>query len=163
MKIKIKLFDEACTPHIIKKGDWIDLKSADYVELEAPKIVDNTIVFDQRLISLGVAMQLPKGYEAIINARSSTFKKFGIMLFNGQGVIDNSYNGDSDVWNCTALALAESVIHKGDRICQFRIQLSQKATAWQKLKWLFSSKIKFEYVDKLGNKDRKGFGSTGYK
>jgi len=163
MKIKVKLFDEAYTPHIIKKGDWIDLKSAEDVELNAPTIVDDSIIFDRRLISLGVAMQLPKGYEAVINARSSTYTKFGIMLWNSQGVIDNSYSGDSDEWNCTALALAESVIHKGDRICQFRIQLSQKANSWQKIKWLFSSKIKLEYVDKLGNKDRKGFGSTGYK
>ena len=163
MKIKVKLFDEACTPHIIKKGDWIDLKSSAYVELEAPRIEDDSVIFDRRLISLGVAMQLPKGYEAIINARSSTYTKFGIMLWNSQGVIDNSYNGDSDEWNCTALALKKGVIKKGDRICQFRVQLSQKANLWQKIKWLFSSKIAFEYVPKLGNKNRKGFGSTGYK
>ena len=74
-----------------------------------------------------------------------------------------SYNGDNDEWKFPAIAIRETTIEKGTRICQFRIQLSQKATFWQKLKWLFSSRVKLVEVDSLNNKSRGGFGSTGVK
>ena len=59
--------------------------------------------------------------------------------------------------------MRETTIEAGDRICQFRIQLSQKATMWQKIKWLLSSGIELVEVDDLGNENRLGFGSTGIK
>ena len=62
-----------------------------------------------------------------------------------------------------AIAIRDTTIHKGDRICQFRIQLSQKATMWQKLKWLFSSGIELVKVQKLNGNNRTGIGSTGVK
>lgn len=155
LKIKIKLFRPQRLPELIDKGDFVDLRYGG----------ENTVYLnegDYTLLELGVAMKLPKGFEAIIVSRSSTYNRFGIMNPNGFGVIDGSYSGNNDEWKYPALALRDSVvIHTWDRICQFRIQLSQKATVWQKLRWLFSSGIKFVKVDDLDGTDRGGFGSTG--
>lgn len=155
LKIKIKLHGPQYLPELIDKGDFVDLRYGG----------ENTVYLnegDYALLRLGVAMKLPKGFEAIIVSRSSTYIRFGIMNPNGFGVIDGSYSGNNDEWKYPALALRDSVaIYTEDRICQFRIQLSQKATAWQKLRWLFSSGIKFVKVDDLGGTDRGGFGSTG--
>lgn len=169
-KIKIKKIGRPFPiPEITKKGDWIDLRAAEDVVLAAPyatqarKGVERKVIFEQAVIPLGVAMQLPKGYEAIVNSRSSIYKNFFVMLVNGQGVIDNSYCGDNDQWFAQVLAFADTKIEAGDRICQFRIQLSQKATFWQKLKWLFSNGVKIEIVDELGNPNRGGHGHSGIK
>ena len=155
LKINIKLFNHQRLPELVDKGDFVDLRYGG----------ENTVYLnegDYTLLELGVAMKLPKGFEAIIVSRSSTYNRFGIMNPNGFGVIDGSYSGNNDEWKYPALALRDSVvIHTWDRICQFRIQLSQKATVWQKLRWLFSSGIKFVKVDDLDGTDRGGFGSTG--
>ena len=123
----------------LDKGDWIDLRAAEDVVLAAG-------VF--RLISLGVSMKLPDGYEAHIVPRSSTFKTWGILQTNSMGVIDNSYSGTNDVWKFPAYATRDTVIHKNDRICQFRIIERMPA-------------ITFTEVQELDAKDRGGFGSTG--
>ena len=156
MKIKIKVLTEGCMPEIIEKGDWIDLKVAKNVKLEAN-------ISKVNLLPLGLAMKLPEGFEAIVAARSSTPKKLGIVEANSKGVVDNSYNAETDEWKFPAIAIRETTIEKGTRICQFRIQLSQKATFWQKLKWLFSNGVKLVQVDNLNNEARSGFGSTGEK
>ena len=91
------------------------------------------------------------------------YKNFFVILANGQGVIDNSYCGDNDQWFAQVIAFADTKIEAGDRICQFRIQLSQKATFWQKLKWFFSNGVKIEIVDELGNPNRGGHGHSGIK
>ena len=106
-------------------------------------------------------MDLPHGFEAIVAPRSSTPKNFGFIVPNSIGVIDNSYCGDNDQWKCPALFFGEGEVNRGDRICQFRIQLSQKATFWDKLKWFFSDGFEFIEVEQLGAVDRGGFGSTG--
>ena len=106
-------------------------------------------------------MQLPKGYEAYIVPRSSTFKKWGVIQANHIGIIDSTYCGDTDEWKMSVIAMQKTSIPKGKKIAQFRIQLSQKATIWQRIKWLFSTKIKFQKVDSLNNPSREGFGSTG--
>jgi dUTP pyrophosphatase len=168
MKIKVKLFNQNCKFEAIKKGEWIDLKSSIDIHLGAPyanvlkknKTIRD-VVFSTALIPLGIGMKLPKGYEAIINPRSSTFNTYGITLTNSQGVIDSSYSGPNDEWKFQALAFMEGIIKEGDRICQFRIQPSQKATIWQKIKWLFTNKIEFEFVDDYEGVDRGGFGTTG--
>ena len=121
------------------KSDWIDLRSAEEVNMKAG---------EARLISLGIAVQLPKGYEAHVVPRSSTFKNFGLIQTNHMGVIDESYCGDNDQWHFPAYALRDTVIHVNDRICQFRIMEHQP-------------KIVFEETEKLDNKDRGGIGSTG--
>ena len=121
------------------KSDWIDLRAAEDVVMKKG---------DFYLIPLGVAMKLPEGYEAHIVPRSSTFKNFGIIQTNHQGVIDNSYSGDNDEWKMAALAMRDTVIHVNDRICQFRIMKQQPS-------------VVFEETDSLGGPDRGGFGSTG--
>lgn len=177
MKLKIKVkrmpFSNAI-PKIIDKGDWIDLASNDTVKLKAPsagtlkRVTKNgettgsrEVTFDNALIRLGVAMELPKGFEALVVPRSSTYKHFGIISANSIGVIDNCYKGNTDEWKFPAIALRDTKINCGDRIAQFRIQLSQKANIWQKLRWLLYSKIELIEVNALNNINRSGFGSTG--
>ncbi len=141
--IRIKYFtdkiDRLC--FVGGKSDWVDLRAADEVVLRAG---------EYRAIPLGVAMKLPKGYEAHVVPRSSTFKNFGVIQINHMGVIDESYCGDNDQWYFSAYALRDTVIHVNDRICQFRIMEHQPA-------------LKFEEVVRLEGEDRGGFGSTGVK
>lgn len=168
MKIKVKLFNKNCKFESIKKGEWIDLKSAVTCQLISPfantlnsKRDKRNVVFDDYKIPLGIGMQLPKGLEAWLEPRSGTFNNYGLLLVNSKGIIDNSYSGPNDQWAFQAVALRNCIINEGERICQFRIALSQKATIWQKIKWLFTNKIEFEFVDDYEGEDRGGFGSTG--
>lgn len=179
MKIKVKEIVEGCMPEIIKVGDWIDLYTAeDYVlkcphakmlhkhknkgskEGEEDAIIERSgdVIFNYTLLNLGIAMQLPKGFEAYLLPRSSSFKKWGILQTNSQGIIDESFKGNEDIWRMPILATRNIIIPKGTPIAQFRIQLSQKATIWQKIKWLFSSKIELVKVDNLEGEARGGFG-----
>lgn len=139
IKIKYHVDIEHIKPIAI--GDWFDLRAAEDVEMHTG---------DFSLISLGVSMQLPTGYEAHVLPRSSTFGKFGILMTNGMGIIDGSYSGDNDIWRFPAYAVRDTVIRKGDRICQFRIVKNQP-------------EIEFLEVETLANADRGGFGSTGVK
>ncbi|MDY4494841.1 MAG: dUTP diphosphatase [Erysipelotrichaceae bacterium] len=138
--IKIKYFNnEIDKIEKIEKGDWVDLRAAETVELKAGEF---------KLIKLGIGMILPEGYEAHVVPRSSTFKNFGIIQTNHCGIIDESYCGDNDQWRFPAYAMRDTVINKNDRICQFRIIKKQPD-------------ISFEAVEHLADKDRGGFGSTG--
>lgn len=141
-KIKIKYFDKEIDKlEKISKGDLIDLRSAETVEMKAG---------EYKLIRLGVGMKLPEGYKANVYPRSSTYKNFGIIQANSVGQIDNSYSGNEDEWRFPAVALRDTVIHKNDRICQFEIQKVQP-------------EIEFEEVDNLDEVSRGGIGSTGVK
>ncbi len=139
--IKIKYFTDKIEKltYIDGKSDWIDLRAAEDMDFKAG---------EWKLIPLGVAMQLPEGYEAHIVPRSSTYKNFGIIQTNHQGVVDCSYCGDNDQWFMPALAMRDTHISVNDRVCQFRIMENQP-------------KIQFEEVEALTGKDRGGFGSTG--
>ncbi len=139
--IRIKYFSDQIErlTYIDGKSDWIDLRAAADVTLKKGEF---------QLIPLGVAMELPKGYEAHVVPRSSTFKNFGIIQTNHQGVIDCSYCGDNDQWFMPAYAVRDTEIHVNDRICQFRIMENQP-------------KLVFDEVEKLDNADRGGHGSTG--
>ena len=139
--IKIKYFTDIEHIEKISQGDWIDLRAAETVSLSKGEF---------KLISLGVGMILPDGYEAHIVPRSSTFKKFQIIQTNHMGIIDNSYCGEQDEWKFPVLAVEDTIINKNDRICQFRIVKKQP-------------EIVFEQVDKLSDTSRGGFGSTGVK
>lgn len=177
LKIKVKRINKNLPiPEIIDEGDWIDLRAAETVTLNAPQATvlkkhkvngveekHRDVEFDSKLIKLGIAMQLPKGFEAVVLSRSSTYKNFGVIFGNSEGVIDQPYCGNNDEWKYNAIAFRDTTINEGDRICQFRIQLSQKATLWQKLKWFFSSGIKIIEVEELNNYDRGGIGITGIK
>lgn len=123
------------------KSDWIDLRAAEDVAM---------CKGDFALIPLGIAMQLPAGYEAHMIPRSSTYKNFGIIQANHMGLVDESYCGDNDQWYFPAIAMRSTVIHAGDRICQFRIMEHQP-------------RLNFVKVETLGNPDRGGVGSTGVK
>ncbi|MCI6886661.1 MAG: deoxyuridine 5'-triphosphate nucleotidohydrolase [Lachnospiraceae bacterium] len=123
------------------KSDWIDLRAAEDIVMKAGEF---------RLIPLGVAMELPRGYEAHIVPRSSTYKNFGVIQTNHMGVVDETYCGDHDQWFFPAYALRDTEIHVNDRICQFRIMEHQP-------------EIRFEEVETLGHEDRGGIGSTGRK
>ena len=168
MEIKVKYHNPLCKFNFISKGEWIDLRASTTVEFEAPYA--NTlngnrnkrdVVFDYKLIPLGFAMELPKDFEALVLPRSNTFKTWGLIQWNSEGVIDSSFKGDNDVWQFPAIAFKDTTVFEGGRICQFRIQPSRKASIWTKIKWLFTNKIKFVEVEDLCNNDRKGFGSTG--
>ena len=156
-------------PKVIKKGDWIDLRAAKEVVLNAPQagtlkghdVKHRDVVADVTYIPLGIAVKLPDGFEAIIASRSSAAKKMGIMLANGIGIVDNSYQGDEDQWMYPAISLRKTSIALNTRLCQMRIQLSQKATFWQKVKWFLSSGIELVEVESLGSDNRGGIGSTG--
>lgn len=139
--IEIKYHDDELVKlnYIDGKSDWIDLRSAEDVVLKKGEF---------KLISLGVSMKLPKGYEAHIVPRSSTFKNFGIIQTNSIGIVDNTYCGDKDIWKYPVLAMRDTEIHKNDRICQFRIVENQPM-------------IIFNEVIKLDDINRGGFGSTG--
>ena len=139
IKIKYHTDEIEKLRYIDGKSDFIDLRSAEDVELKAGEF---------KLISLGVSMELPKGYEAHIVPRSSTFKNFGVIQTNHQAVIDESYNGDNDIWKYPVYALRDTIIHKNDRICQFRIMKHQPT-------------IEFEEVEHLEGEERGGFGSSG--
>lgn len=140
MEIKIKYHDpELPKLRAIDNGDWIDMYASETVTMNPG---------DFHIIPLGVSMKLPDGYEAHLAPRSSTFKKWGILMVNSVGVVDNSYCGEGDVWGFAALAVRPTTIHKGDRIAQFRI-----------LKKMGS--VDFFEVDHMTDNDRGGFGSTG--
>ena len=137
--IKIKYLTDIEPISQKKNSDWIDLRCAVDTFMKAGDYVN---------IPLGVAMELPEGYEALVIPRSSTFKNFGILMANSTGLIDCSYRSDSDQWHFPALAIRDTAIKKNDRICQFRIQRNMPDICFRK-------------VEKLGNTARGGFGSTG--
>jgi len=142
-KIQIKYFASDIEPlkAPTKSANWVDLRAAKDVEIKKGEFT---------MIPLGVAMKLPEGYEALVAPRSSTYKNFGVIQVNSIGIIDETYCGDEDQWFYPVLAMRDTVIHKNDRICQFRIISHQPA-------------LDFEIVDRLDESSRGGFGSTGVK
>lgn len=139
-RIKVKYFVKGLDPlEKISVGDWVDLRAGETISLKKG---------DYYLIRLGVGMILPDGWEALVLPRSSTPNKFGIVVANSMGVIDNSYCGDADEWKFPAIAIRDTVIHKGDRIAQFRIVENQP-------------RLRFQTVTALKANSRGGIGSTG--
>lgn len=139
LSVKIKYHTDMLPIDKFENGDWIDLRSAEDVEMRAG---------DFRLISLGISMKLPDGYEAHVVPRSSTYRRWGIIQANHMGVIDNSYCGENDIWKFPAIAIRDTTIYKNDRICQFRIVKKQP-------------EFEFEEVEYMDDPDRGGFGSSG--
>ena len=139
MTIDVKYHADIYPLKMTTNGDWCDLRAAEDVEFKAG---------EYKLISLGVSMQLPPGYEALVIPRSSTFKHWGLLQTNSCGLIDNSYCGDDDIWKFPALATRDVLVEKNSRICQFRIQKKMED-------------VNFNTVIALNNTNRKGFGSSG--
>lgn len=138
-KIKIRYLRDIEKIERFNTGDWIDLRAAEDLRMDAGEF---------KLIPLGVAMELPEGYEALVAPRSSTFKNLGVMLANSIGIIDESYKGNGDEWHFPAYAVRATYIRKNERICQFRIIRHQPM-------------IHLIEVDNLSNENRGGIGSTG--
>ena len=140
MEIKIKYHDpEIAKLGVEQHGDWIDLRAAENVCMNPGEF---------KIISLGISMKIPEGYEAHIVPRSSTYKTWGVLQTNSMGVIDNGYCGENDVWGFPALAFRPTTINKGDRICQFRIIKKMEP-------------VEFVEVGHMEDESRGGFGSTG--
>ena len=141
MKIYVKYHNKNLEGTIQQKAGsaWIDLRAAETVEMKAG---------EHRIISLGVSIKIPDGYEAWLAPRSSTYKNFGFLITNSPGVIEMEYCGETDVWGVSALAMRDTVIHEGDRICHFRLMQSMGEIA----------PIQVEHMDAEA---RGGFGSTG--
>lgn len=142
IEIKVRYIDKEM-PELVQTavGDWIDLRSAEEREYKAGELFR---------LRLGVAMELPPQYEAHILPRSSTCRKYGVILANSQGIIDNAYKGDNDEWCAELYAIRDGKINRHDRILQFRIVERMPVATFKK-------------VESLGNPDRGGFGSTGTK
>ena len=139
--VKIKYFSKEIDKlEMLEQGDWCDLRCAENVTLKKG---------EHKYVSLGVGMKLPDGYEAHIAPRSSTYKKFKIILANHVGVVDESYCGEKDEWKASVIALEDTELHVNDRICQFRIMKKQP-------------RLVFEEVEHLSEESRGGFGSTGW-
>lgn len=138
-KIKIRYLRDIKKIERFNTGDWIDLRAAEDLRMDAGEF---------KLIPLGVAMELPEGYEALVAPRSSTFKNTGVLLANSIGIIDESYKGNGDEWHFPAYAVRATYIRKNERICQFRIIRHQPM-------------IHLIEVDNLSNENRGGIGSTG--
>lgn len=138
-KVKVKYIEGAKPISIEENGDWVDLRSRVTVEMKAG---------EYHRIPLGVAMELPIGFEGHVLPRSGTYEKWGITMVNSEGIIDNSYRGE---WQFAAKADRDTIIYAGDRICQFRIERKQS--------------IMLLEVDELSETSRGdgGFGSTGVK
>lgn len=137
--VKIKYLRDIMKIERFNTGDWVDLRCAEDVHLKAG---------EYKMIPLGVAMELPQGYEALVVPRSSTFRKYGVLLANSIGIIDEAYKGDNDEWNFLAYATKDATIRKNERICQFRVIRHQPL-------------IHLKEVESLGNAGRGGIGSTG--
>jgi dUTP pyrophosphatase len=158
MNIKIKYLNNEITKlNKLEQGDWIDLRISEVFilnkggdKIPAKRNYNNDFIIrkdDVVVIKFGVALELPKGYEAIISSRSSLFKKHRLLLTNGIGVVDNAYNGDEDEWQGVFLATSYSQLCFNERVCQFRIQENMP-------------EVIFEEVEELGNAPRGGYGST---
>lgn len=168
-EIKVKYFDENM-PELnkISIGDWVDVRVASISKIDntetaiktalqtravTPWFITDKLYYnagDVLVMRLGVAMQFPKGYEAEIKPRSSTFANYGLLLTNSVGCIDESYCGDNDEWILVYYATRNGEISKYDRVGQFRINEKMP-------------QLQFTKVESLGNADRNGFGSTGIK
>jgi dUTP pyrophosphatase len=169
MKILVKYHCPQCI--IEQHGNWIDLKSAEDVEITNEDFdksmftpigkeigKDNTYIY--KSISLGVYMDVPNNFEAYIIPKRYTFRDFGMLQGNSFIVIEGDHSWNKHVWEFPAIFLKPSIIRKGDRICQFSIRPSMNASWLDKLKWIFT-KIQFVDVDSLSDTNRGGFGSSG--
>ena len=154
MTLKIKYRRTTTFVHplkFIKQGDWVDLAIAEDAFLTSKTF---------KPISLGIQMHLPKGFEAWVAPRSSTGKRYRVLIYNSPGVCDESYRGPQDVWHALIFAPYGCEIKAGTDICQFRIMPKMQAPIWTRIKWLFVNKIEFVEVEDLDGDNRGGLGST---
>ena len=134
------------------KGDWVDLSLAEDADIPTGGF---------KAISLGIRVKLPKGFEAYVLPRSSTGKRHKVLVYNSVGLIDETFQGPDDIWHILLYAPQGAKIPVSTRVCQFRIMPKMQAGVLTKLKWLFTSKVRFVEVESFEGKNRGGLGSTG--
>ena len=103
-----------------------------------------------KLISTGIKIMIPKGYEGQIRPRSGLALKHGITVLNTPGTIDSDYRGIVKVILIN-LGVEEFIIQRGDRIAQLVIQ-----------KIFFPNFKLVETLDKT-KRGEGGFGHSGIK
>ena len=151
--IKLKVLTKSPFVRFEQNGNRIDVTCAEFVKEYTEGLVKHDgfgIEYKQGAIfriSLGFAAEIEKGYEAEVVSRSSTRDKFGVILSNSVGVIDDSYCGENDIWMLEFIAIQDGKMKFGERVAQFRLTKSEE--------------VKIEYVEELKHKNRGGFGSTG--
>jgi len=159
MQINVKYLDPEMPPlEAVDKGDWIDARAV-HVQVNGEKInwelnkmsARDEIKFssmDRVKVGLGLAMHFPPVYEAHIRPRSSLFKRHGLLMTNGLGVIDHTYCGNTDEWFAEFFAVYDGFISRFERLCQWRLIERMP-------------RPEFVSVQDLGNPSRGGHGSTG--
>lgn len=139
IKVKIKRTPDAELPVYMTEGAaGADIFSSEDTGLEPG---------ETRLISTGIFMEIPDGYECQIRPRSGLSYKNQIIILNSPGTIDSDYRGEVKIimHNLSEKTFA---IRKGDRIAQM----------------VFSEVSRAEFIDdELNGTDRNdgGFGHTG--
>lgn len=142
-KIKIKRFDKSLP---LPQYQTAGAAGFDLIARETIKIKPNTVGY----IPLNVAVETPMGYMMLVAARGSTHKH-GVMPIHGVGIGDWDFRGDNDEYKFPAYNFTKKTItiEKGARIAQGIF-----------VKYLTAD---FNETNKLGNKNRGSFGSTGKK
>ena len=115
--------------------------------------IDESIVlkpFERRLVSTGLHIALPVGFEAQIRPRSGLALKHGVTVLNSPGTVDADYRGEVMVLLIN-LSQEEFVINDGERIAQMVIARHEQGI--------------MELVDELDETERGtgGYGHTGVK
>lgn len=143
MQIKIKRFDKSLPLPAYKTAGAAAFDLCARIDVIAPPHVVT-------MIPLNVAVEVPNGYHSIMMSRSST-QKLGLTPANGVGLIDQDYCGDNDELRFTAINFTDQdvKIEKGTRLVQLLIEKTEV--------------VEIVEVDRLGNINRGGFGTTGVK
>lgn len=123
-----------------KKGGWFDIPLPYDVAYESGEVVK--LVFDLRV-------KMPVGYEGIIQPRSSTLEKTGL-ISSGFGVIEDSYCGEDDYVGYRFYATKDGRVSAGSCLVQMRFQ--------KKMEDCSDFLVPDSYF--TGVKSRGGFGST---
>lgn len=113
--------------------------------------VDDTIIIkpgERTLISTGLKMEIPAGFEAQIRPRSGLAIKYGITCLNTPGTIDSDYRGEVKVILIN-LGSSDFYINRGDRIAQMVFAPVTMA------------EFQLESELETSLRDSGGFGSTG--
>ena len=143
MRIKIKRFDKSLPLPAYKseKAAAFDLHARETVVI-APRAIG--------VVPLNVAIETPDDCFLLLASRSSNYKR-GLSMVNGIGIGDPDYSGDEDQYHAVFLNVTDVpvTVERGDRIAQ-GLFIKKERAEW-------------EEVQKMDNKTRGGFGSTGAK
>ena len=140
MKLKIKNLSDNPMPSYKNPGDsGMDICSNEDVRV---------LAFNWKLISTGIYLEIPEGYEVQVRSRSGLAAKYGLMVLNSPGTIDSGYRGEVSVILMNHNHFPYDVT-KGDRIAQL----------------VMASVVRADIVtvSELSTTERNegGFGSTG--